>query len=229
LSVVKTREREAAIALRQEGRSIREITRLVGVSKSSISLWVRDVELTPQQHDALRARNAAYDRQRLGNKVWSALCRDRRLNWQAEGRLLARGGDPLFAAGCMLYWAEGSKTRNVVQMTNSDPEVLRFFVDFLRKYFHVCDERFAVTCNLFADHLSRQQEVERFWLTTLRLPHSCLKKSIVNRYSKYSQKKRQNMLPWGTARVSVGRTQVVQTIYGAIQEYGGFDRPEWLD
>jgi hypothetical protein len=24
-------------------------------------------------------------------------------------------------------------------------------------------------------------------------------------------------------------SQVVQHIYGAIQEYGGFDRPEWLD
>jgi hypothetical protein len=24
-------------------------------------------------------------------------------------------------------------------------------------------------------------------------------------------------------------TLIVQTIYGSIQEYGGFDRPEWLD
>jgi hypothetical protein len=37
------------------------------------------------------------------------------------------------------------------------------------------------------------------------------------------------MLPWGTTRVSVNRTQVVQTIFGAIQEIGGFERPEWLD
>ena len=51
----------------------------------------------------------------------------------------------------------------------------------------------------------------------------------MNTYSKYSQKKRQNVLPYGTTRVSVSRTQVVQTIYGAIQELGGFDRPEWLD
>jgi hypothetical protein len=51
----------------------------------------------------------------------------------------------------------------------------------------------------------------------------------VNVYSKYSQKKRQNKLPYGTCRVSVYRTRIVQAIYGAIQEYGGFDRPEWLD
>ena len=230
LSDVKTKERELARQLRRyEGQSIREITRLVGVSKSSVSLWVRDIELTPEQQEALRRRNAIYDRQRLGNKIWSAQCRERRKRWQAEGRALAGSGDPHFAAGCMLYWAEGSKTRNAAQMTNSDPEVLRFFVRFLRRYFEIPDERFALTCNLFADHLSRQHEVEQFWLETLELPQACLRKSIVNAYSKYSQKKRRNMLPYGTSRVSVCRTQIVQMIYGAIQEYGGFDRPEWLD
>jgi hypothetical protein len=226
---MKTNERELARALRAEGRSIREITRLVGVSKSSVSLWVRDIELTSEQHDALRERNIIYDRQRLGNKIWSARCRERRVAWQTEGRMLARRGPAEFAAGCMLYWAEGSKTRNVAQMTNSDPEVLRFFARFLRRYFAVTDEQFALTCNLFADHLARQREVEQFWLEALELPRSCLRKSIVNTYSKYSQKKRKNMLPYGTSRVSVCRTQIVQTIFGAIQEYGGFDRPAWLD
>ena len=29
--------------------------------------------------------------------------------------------------------------------------------------------------------------------------------------------------------VRVDSTFLVQSIYGAIQEYGGFERPEWLD
>ncbi|MEO8687685.1 MAG: hypothetical protein ABI611_05640 [Solirubrobacteraceae bacterium] len=33
----------------------------------------------------------------------------------------------------------------------------------------------------------------------------------------------------GTAELRVGSTWIVQSIYGAIQEYAGFDRPEWLD
>ena len=81
----------------------------------------------------------------------------------------------------------------------------------------------------FQDHEARQQEVEQFWLDTLELPQTCLRKSVVNVYSKYSKKKRQNKLPYGTCRVAVHRTRVVQTIYGAIQEIGGFERPEWLD
>ena len=37
-----------------------------------------------------------------------------------------------------------------------------------------------------------------------------------------------NKLPYGTCRLSVHSTAIVQHIYGAIQEYAGFDRPEWL-
>jgi hypothetical protein len=36
-------------------------------------------------------------------------------------------------------------------------------------------------------------------------------------------------LPYGTTRLTVHSTTVVQKIFGAIQEYGGFERPEWLD
>jgi hypothetical protein len=39
---------------------------------------------------------------------------------------------------------------------------------------------------------------------------------------------KRNTLPFGTATLSVSSTRIVQSIYGAIQEYGGFERPEWL-
>jgi len=51
---MKTRHREEARRMRHlEGRSIKEIARLLEVSRSSVSLWVRDIELTPAQHAAL--------------------------------------------------------------------------------------------------------------------------------------------------------------------------------
>jgi len=85
-----------------------------------------------------------------------------------------------------------------------------------------------VRCNLFADHVERQFEIEQFWLDTLGLPRSCLRRSTVNRYSKYSKKKRRNKLKHGTCRLTPCDTAVVQHIYGGIQEYAGFDREEWV-
>jgi len=123
---------------------------------------------------------------------------------------------PGYAAGCMLYWAEGAKRRNCAKLTNSDPELLAFFADFLERELGVPRSGMQLSCNLF-------------WLERLQLPRSCLRKSIVNTFSKYSQKKRVGRLPYGTSALCVHSTRIVQTIYGSIQEYGGFDLPEWLE
>ena len=223
---MKTAEREQARKLRREdGRSVKELAALLGVSRSSISLWVRDIELTEGQRQALRRRMGG----RIdGSRVNTLRARERHRRAQEAGRAAARRGDAVHAAGCMLFWAEGSRDRNSIRFTNSDPAMIKFFVSFLRTCYAVPDSKFAVTCNLFADHESRQREIEDFWLTLVDLPRTRLRKATVNRYSKYSQKKRRNKLPYGTCRITVCDTELVQMLYGAIQEYGSFEREEWL-
>lgn len=68
--------------------------------------------------------------------------------------------------------------------------MLVFFARFLRMHFAVASGAMAIYCNLFADHLFRQRQIEDYWLKRLDLPPSSLRKSVVNVYSKYSQKKR---------------------------------------
>jgi transcriptional regulator with XRE-family HTH domain len=53
LSVVKTEQRLLARELRAAGWSIKEIEQQLSVSRSSASLWVRDVELGPEQRARL--------------------------------------------------------------------------------------------------------------------------------------------------------------------------------
>jgi len=223
---MKTAERDEARRLRREqGASVKELAKLLDVSRSSISLWVRDIELPDAQRSALRGRMGGRIDGSRANAV-SAL--KKRREAQEAGRAVAQRADFLHAAGCMLYWAEGSRNRNSIHFVNSDPAMILFFARFLRVCFEVPDERIRVRCNLFAESVEHQREVEQFWLDLLGLPHTCLCKSAVNVYSKYSKKKRRNKLPYGTCRLAVHDTQLVQHINGAIQEYAGFDREEWL-
>lgn len=227
LSVMKTEEQRRARELRAQGWSIKEIEHELGVARSSVSLWVRHVPLGTEQRQRL------VERIRLGPVVAAELkaqrARDVRRTYQQEGRRLVRERGAGYLAGCMLYWAEGAKARNTAQLVNSDPALLLCFVRFLQTEFGVLPEGMTLRCNLFADHLGGQREIETWWLTRLGLPASSLRKSHVNVYSKYSNKKRTNKLPYGTCTVTVHNTEIVQTIYGSIQEYGGFERPEWLD
>jgi predicted transcriptional regulator len=146
---MKTVERNQARRMRRdEGRSIKEIARLLGVSTSSVSHWVRDVELTDAQHSALQARNRLHERQRLARAAMAAKARARRVAAQQEGRRRARSLGRRYVAGCMLYWAEGSRNRNRIVFTNSDPAMAQFFVEFIREFFDIDRERVRLTCNL---------------------------------------------------------------------------------
>jgi hypothetical protein len=129
----------------------------------------------------------------------------------------------------MLYWAEGSKDRNQLQFCNSDPAMVRYFVDFLRECFVLAGDDISVRCYLYADHCEQQARIEQFWLDALALPKTSLRRSVVNVYSKYSKRKRVGNLPYGTCRVVVSKTWVTQAVYGGIQEIGGFTRDSWLE
>ena len=115
---------------------MKEIARIVGVSVGSVSLWVRDVPLTPAQEAALDARNPVRNGQRRGTVNNSKRCREIRVAAQEIGREHVRAGDTTFIAGCVLYWAEGSKRRNSLTLTNADPDLVEVFLRFLRTYGH---------------------------------------------------------------------------------------------
>jgi hypothetical protein len=209
--------------------SLRAIAEQLGVSKASVSLWVRDIALTAEQEEALLAQNPVRNGQLLGMQVRRERCREQRVAAQQHGRDLARRRMPEHVAGCMLYWAEGSKARNVAQLVNSDADLMRTFLSFLRTCYEVTDDRVALSVYCFLGNGLSLDEIEGWWLDRLDLPPTCLRKAVVNRPSSASAFRKGHVLPYGTARVSVHSTFIVQSIYGAIQEYAGIDRPEWLD
>ena len=226
----KAEEREKARALRRTGASLGDIAAATGCAKSTVSLWVRDIDLTDHQAAALEARNPVANptKQRVGSFAWSRKNRELRAEAQEHGRALAQARDPLHLSGCMLYWAEGSKNRNQVTFTNSDVDMVVFFLEFLRRCYDVADERVMLSVNCFLGNGFTLGEIETWWRTNLDLPESCLRKAAVNRASRASKKVRAPLL-YGTARIAVSSTFIVQSIYGAIQEYTGAERPEWLD
>ncbi|MET9653148.1 hypothetical protein ABZZ44_23150 [Streptomyces sp. NPDC006460] len=127
--------RERARELRGEGRTYDEIQQELGCSKSSISLWVRDLPRpaprhTPEEQRALmneglrRFREAREERRRTV----------RRTAHEEIGGLSDR---ELFLVGVALYWAEGQKSKSYARrerviFVNSDPDVILVFQAWLR-------------------------------------------------------------------------------------------------
>jgi len=129
----------------------------------------------------------------------------------------------------MLYWAEGSKGRNEVAFSNSDAAMVRAFIDFLRDHFQLPDEVFRIRINVYLGNGLTLDEVHAHWLDQLRLPPGCLRKGVIDHFPTSSSGNRKNKLPYGVCTLKVAKsTWLVQHIFGAIQEYAGFDEPRWL-
>jgi hypothetical protein len=129
--------RDKARELRAEGLNYNQITARLGVSKSSVSLWVRDLPIPPGLGpQEVRERAAEGSRQYWARErtVRAARRADERAAAAAEiGRLSDR---EVIIAGAIAYWCEGSKSKpyargDRVIFTNSDPRLILFFLRFL--------------------------------------------------------------------------------------------------
>lgn len=132
----KVDERERARELRAAGWTMPDIATELGVSRSSVSLWTRDIEVV------MGPRRVASDRP---NRL-----RDRRL---AEIDAMDRWGrdqldelseQAFLAAGAALYAGEGAKRDRRVSLANSDPAMIAFFLGWLRRFFTIDESRLRV-------------------------------------------------------------------------------------
>jgi transcriptional regulator with XRE-family HTH domain len=224
-------EFKRARELRRGGMSLKKIATELGVAVSSVSSWTSDITLTQEQQAALLLANGGpWDPERLraATAARSATCLARREEAQAEGRLRARTGDPLHRMGCMLYWAEGRKSRNTLQFSNSDPHMMRLFRRFLSECIGADPGQMRVTLNVYTNNGMTIEEIERYWLELLDLPASCVRKHTLDHMPTSSSGRAKNKLPFGVCTLRVHNTWMLQHIYGAIQEYGGFDELAWL-
>ncbi|MEV5972619.1 hypothetical protein [Streptomyces sp. NPDC051921] len=126
--------RARARELRMEGKTYDQIQVELGCSKSSISLWVRDLpkpepHYTPEEQRALMHEGLA--------RLRGAREEERgRIRSAAQEEIGALSDRELFMTGIALYWAEGSKSkpydrRERAIFVNSDPGVIETYLAWL--------------------------------------------------------------------------------------------------
>jgi hypothetical protein len=108
--------------------------------------------------------------------------------------------------------------------------MVRFFCRFVRESLGVRSEEITLRLNVYTGNGLALREIESFWLDALELSRDSLRGHTLNHAPTSSSGKRPNRLPYGVCSIRVLRsTRLVQHIYGAIQEYAGFEEPRWLD
>lgn len=162
---MKTKQKEHAIRLRHEGMSLNEIATLVGVAKSSISLWVRDLSLSAKARARIESLQTAG--QKAAQKTNLEKTRVKLSSAKEEARRIIRSvavtPDVALLSCALLYWCEGEKDKNDTAFTfsNSDSHLVRAFMKLLRHALVLDERKFRVRMHLHEYHNETLQR--KFW------------------------------------------------------------------
>lgn len=209
---IKNNERIEARKLRSDGKSIKSIARMIGVSSGSVSVWVRDILISEEQRNILDSSNGS--NWKTASVAYQKKTKERRDAWYIDGIEMYKKEGKDFAVGCSLYWAEGTKHRNSLQFCNTDEKMMKFFIFFLRKFFNISDDEIGVVVNCYLNNGLTIEQIQDYWLKVLNLPISCLRKATIK--SVYYNGKSSGKHPYGVCRISIGRTDIIQKMFGAI-------------
>jgi hypothetical protein len=122
--------------------------------------------------------------------------------------------EDLKTAGVMLYWGEGAKSGNVVKFVNSDPEMIRTFLSFLRKVCGVQEDRLKALIHIYPDH--NEAKLKLFWIRLTKIKKANFYKSFLHEGKTGTYK---NKSKWGTITINYPDKLLLGLLLNWIDEY----------
>lgn len=218
--MAKSRERLLARELRRKGESIREIAKKLCISKSSASLWCRDIILDRTQVEKL------FERERLGSvagrmRAWEWHRQEKRHRFEKFHRVgyeevRVDNNNELFLLGLAIYWSEGSKNDGRVLLTNSDPHMIRLYVRWLTECFGINPSQITCRVTINELHRDRRGKIEKYWSGIVGLPLSQFTKTTTI-HSKWTKLYENRNTYYGVLAVHVQKsTDLSYRVMGSI-------------
>lgn len=209
--------------LRRLGLSYGEIMDLIPVKKSTLATWCREIALTDTQIEAIKERTAQEPGipRNTQRKRWAEI---ESIRSAAQYQVPTLIRDPVWLAGTILYWAEGSKTRNQLRLANTDPNALRLFVIWVRQFVDQ-DAQFSIQLHLHEGN--DESEARAYWRQVTGLERA-------NFYKTYIKPRgtghRKNHIPFGVCSVKVRRCadgwHMAMAWIEALYHHLGLDWPD---
>lgn len=215
----KVTQKYLARKLRRKGKSYSEILKHVSVSKSSLSLWLRDIPLTKQQQKELTGRSKS---RYLGSKKnqQKRIELTKIIFSEAKDEAKKLINNKLFLSGSMLYWAEGTKRGGeIVNFSNSDPNMIQLMMKWFRDICLVPEEKFRIQVHIHTLH--KKSNIKKYWSKLTGIPLKQFHKLIIKNTSLGHRK---NKLYNGTCCIRVCDVKLFRKIMGwkagVLEVYG---------
>lgn len=160
-----------ATQFRKRGFSYSEIAKLCGVSKATVSNWLKGKKFSKEVKETNIRRAADENTKRLAliNKARQS---ERNTRYQeaikaAETEFKHYKHNPLFIAGLMIYQAAGDRKSGQIRLSTGCMESQRVFIRFLREYLGVSNEQIRFWLLLY--HTHNETDCARKWSKQFKL------------------------------------------------------------
>ena len=210
---------QTAIKLRLAGKSYGEIAKTLDVSKGSLSVWFKNLKLTKTAQKLLEEKMIIAQEHNLfennRRRTQTIQIENQKIKQNAADEIKPLSKYELTLVGASLYWGEGWKrgTTHLVELANSDPDMVALYLRFLREILQVPEEKLRVSIHVHPN-VSTQSAI-KFWSKITKIPKERF--HITTQISRASQGKRpKNSLPYGTLKLDVCDRQKFQQIKGWI-------------
>ncbi len=140
------RDKNLAINLRKQGKSYNEIVKILKVPKSTLSLWLRNIKMSPEVErkfwNEIRKKWARSITEFNKKQATVARQKAKQLQENAAKNIGMLSKRELLLVGAALYWAEGNKkNRWTLHFSNSDPAMIKLIMKFFREVCNVAKEK----------------------------------------------------------------------------------------
>lgn len=162
--------KKRAILLRKQGRSLSEITRELGIVKSTASVWLSDIVLPDDLQLVIKQKEAIGREKALeARKTKFALQKALYAKTAKEDIATISFSKEFHKLSCaLLWWCEGNKDTTMVRFTNSDKTLVKNFLRSLRTGFLIDESKLRVLIHIHEYHDNNTQRV--FWSKITDIP-----------------------------------------------------------
>ncbi len=206
--------------MRKLGKTYNEILKTIPVAKSTLSLWLRKVDLTKPQRQRITERRKAAQQRGGARRHKIRLDQTNSIIIECKKDVENLSNRDLFLLGIALYWAKGSKQKEyrpsvLTQFANSDPHMVKLFIKWLFEFGNVTADNLLVTVHLHKNHIERLEEITEYWSSITSLPRSQFTKPILKKHNPKSKRRNTGDTYKGLVSIRVRRsTELNQRING---------------
>ncbi len=208
--MARFRDREKALLLRKQGMSYSQIKKILRVSKSTLSLWLRNYPLSKQRIRELRDWNEQRIEKCRETKRKKKEERLKKVYKEQKGLIFPFTKRELYLAGLFLYLGEGSKSKEaMLSVSNTDPSVIKFFMTWLIKSQNISKNRLKIHLHLYKN-MDILKEI-KFWSNLLNIPTSQFNKPYIKKTTTKNINHKGGF-GHGTCNISVGNARLTERI-----------------